>query len=160
FTILSRGTARFHDAFGWYNVTGQAPQPSDLHVMIDCNSQPGSAVVLDVRSDPAYAGGDIGFFLATPESHTQSGTCANGDCCATPARIAAGQGYAYFSQSVYNPDHVGPASYIHLLVYDSRITPRKFYFTWEDINGGSNNDFTDLVTGVEGVECAGGGASC
>ena len=160
FTILTRGTARFHNVFGWYNVGNSAPQPGDLHVMIDCNAQSGSQVVLDVRNDPAYTGGDIGFFLVTPESHTQTGACANGDCCATPARVAAGQGYAYFSQSQWNPDHVGANSYIHLLVYDSRVTPRKFYFAWEDIYGGSDNEFTDLVTSVEGVECAGGGAQC
>src|SRR5690606_35463291 len=51
-------------------------------------------------------------------------------------------------------------SFIHLVVFDSRITPRKFYFAWEDIFGGSNNDFTDLVTSVDGVECSGGGTPC
>ena len=47
-----------------------------------------------------------------------------------------------------------------MLTYDSTITARKFYFAWEDIFGGSNNEFTDLVTSVEGVECSGAGETC
>ncbi|RMH44291.1 MAG: DUF4114 domain-containing protein [Deltaproteobacteria bacterium] len=157
FTVVSRGTAIFGDAFGWYNVTGDRPDPDDLHVMLDCDDPPGTQVVLDVRADPAYAGGDIGFFLVTPEA---GGACANGDCCATVARARAGEGYIYYSERAFNPDAAGADSFIHLLVYDSRVTPRKFYFAWEDIFGGSNNDFTDLVTSVQGVECAGGGRAC
>jgi hypothetical protein len=160
FTVLTRGTALFRNAFGWYNVTGQQPTADDLHVMLDCDAQPGTAVVLDVLSDPAYRGGDIGFFLITPEAHGASGQCAGGNCCASLARATAGQGYIYYSERGYNPDAAGADSFIHLLIYDSRITPRKFYFAWEDTFGGSNNDFTDLVTSVEGVECAGGGEPC
>ncbi len=97
FTVVSRGNARFHSAFGWYNVpkSGGPPAASDLHVMLDCNAAEGKSVVLDVRSDPAYSGGDIGFFLVTPEDHAAAGQCAGGDCCATVARAAGGAGYLY-----------------------------------------------------------------
>ncbi|MFO0683178.1 MAG: DUF4114 domain-containing protein [Sandaracinus sp.] len=157
FRVLTRGTARFQNAFGWYEVTGSAPTADDLHVMLDCSSAPGSSVVLDLRSDPAYHGGEVGFFLLTPEDHAAHGTCAGGDCCASVARYAAGVGYAYYSQHALNPDGT---SFVHLLVYDSTVWDRKFYFAWEDTFAAPNNDFTDLVTSVDGVECAGAGAEC
>jgi hypothetical protein len=160
FTVASRGTAIFHDAFGWYNVTGSKPSPDDLHVMLPCDAPKGAQAVLDIQSDPAWIGGEVAFFIITPEAHGQGGTCAGGDCCATVDRLKNGVGYAYYSQREFNPDAAGAQSLIHLLVYDSHVTQAKFYFAWEDIFGGSNNDFTDLVTSVEGVECSGGGLSC
>ena len=163
FGILSRGTAVFENAFGWYNVVpGAAPAASDLHVMIDCHAQPGAQVVLDVKSEPAYKGGDVGFFLVTPEDHTQKGKCAGGDCCATVARATTGgAGWIFYSERHYNPDAMNVSNpFIHLIVYGSHLVPRKFYLAWEDTFGGSSGDFTDLVTSVEGVECSGAGATC
>jgi len=160
FTVLTRGTARFENAFGWYNATGSRPTPDQLYVMLDCNAQVGSDVVLDVRSDPRYTGGEIGFFLLTPEDHNQSGQCAGGDCCARLDRLSSTVGHVYYSERKYNPDATGSESLIHLVVLDSRITDRKFYFAWEDTFNAANNDFTDLVTSVQGVECAGGGVRC
>jgi hypothetical protein len=160
FSLITRGTAMFQDAFGWYNVTGSAPQPSDLHVMLDCSAQPGDEVVLDVLNEPGYLGGEIGFFIITPESHSSPGTCAGDNCCASVTRLQSGEGYAYYSERDFNPDFAGNDSYIHLLTYQSHVWNNKFYFAWEDIHGGSNNDFTDLVTGVSGIHCAGGGQPC
>ena len=159
FKVLSRGTAIFKDIFGWYNVTGNKPEQSDLHGMLACDAQPGSEVMLDIQNQPEYLGGEIGFFLGTPEG-AEPGKCANGDCCATLDRIAKGEGKVYYSQRGFNPDFAGAQSYIHLLIYDSQITPHKFYFAWEDIFGGGSGDFTDMVTSVMGVECAGGGLDC
>jgi hypothetical protein len=160
FTLSTRGGARFQDIFGWYNVTGSAPSPSDLHVMLDCHATPGTKVVLDVKNDPAYKGGDIGFFLVTPEDHASKGSCAGGDCCATVPRVQNGQGWVYYSERQFNPDASGANPFIHLLVYDSKMSKTKFYFAWEDTNSASSNGFTDLVTSVDGVECGGGGADC
>ncbi|MCA9676333.1 MAG: DUF4114 domain-containing protein, partial [Myxococcales bacterium] len=160
FKLLSRGTARFGDIFGWYNVTGSAPAPTELFPMLDCNATRGTEAVLDVRNDPRWTGGEIGFFIATPEQHGNTGQCAGGDCCAKVDRLAGGDGYVFYSQRELNPDSNGPDSLIHLIVYDSVLTERKFFFAWEDIYGGSNNDFTDIVTSVTGVECSGGGESC
>ncbi len=160
FTVVSRSDARFKNAFGWYNVTGKKPAPADLHLMLDCQAAAGAQVVLDVKNDPAYLGGEVGFFLVTPESHAQKTQCAGGNCCAATARLAAGEGYVYYSQRAYNDDNNGPAAFIHLVIYDSHLTQKKFYFAWEDLFGGSNNTFTDLVTSVQGVECSGGGTVC
>jgi hypothetical protein len=160
FTLVTRGTARFRDIFGWYNVTGARPADDALYPMLDCDAAAGAEVVLDVRSDPRWTGGEIGFFIATPEQHDASGQCAGGDCCARIDRLGPGVGRAFYSQREFNPDAAGADSFVHLVVYDSVLTERKFYFAWEDIYGGSNNDFTDIVTSVSGVECSGGGTAC
>ena len=159
FTLLTRGTAMFQDVFGWYNVTASRPAASELYPMLACADGPGKSVALDVKSDPRYKGGDIGFFILSPEA-AQSKACADGDCCPSIARYGAGKGHLYFSERKYNDDNTGANPFIHLLVFDSKLTARKFYFAWEDIYGGSNNDFTDIVTSVDGVECSGGGEIC
>jgi MYXO-CTERM domain-containing protein len=160
FTLVTRGTAQFRNLFGWYNATGKTPAPSELHPMFGCNDPDGTKVVLDLSKEPAYAGGDIGFFLMTPEAHDGSKQCAAGNCCPTVERLAKGEGYAYFSERQFNPDSKGADSYIHLLVYNSRLSLTKFYFAWEDLFGGGDNQFTDVVTSVEGVQCSGGGEAC
>lgn len=148
FTVISRGRAGFQNAFGWYNVTGSRPADSDLHVFIPCTARPGNAFTLNARTDPAYRGGSIGFFMRTPEGG--SGSCAS----------LTNTGYTYFSERQYNPDNMGANSYIHLLTYDSGVTAHAFYFAWEDLYGGGDNEFADLVTEVTGITCAGGGAAC
>jgi hypothetical protein len=160
FTLVTRGAAQFKNVFGWYNASGAKPAIADLHPMLGCADGDGKKVVLDITKEPAYAGGNVGFFLMTPEAHGGSKQCAGGNCCPTAARVAAGEGYVYFSEKAWNPDQAGSGSFIHLLVLDSHLVQRKFYFAWEDIYGGSDNEFTDLVTSVEGVECAGGGEAC
>ncbi len=159
FTLVTRGTARFQDIFGWYNVTGSRPDDDGLYPMLDCTTTAGAEVTLDVRNDPRWTGGEIGFFIATPEQHGATGQCAGGDCCARIDRLGD-VGHVFYSQREFNPDAAGASSFIHLVVYDSVITERKFFFAWEDIYGGSNNDFTDIVTSVGGVECSGGGQAC
>lgn len=162
FTVLTRGTAMFKDTFGWYNVTGAKPDASDLHPMLACGDAAGKSVVLDLSKEPAYKGGEIGFFLISPESHAGDKKCGGGDCCATLDRFGAGTGYAYYSERKYNPDLAGTvdASYIHLITYNSHLSKTKFYFAWEDLFGGSSGDFTDLVASVDGVQCSGGGVTC
>ena len=108
------------DAFGWYNVTGTAPRPSDLYTAIDCDAALGTEATLDILSDPRYSGGKIGFFLITPESHAP-GSCSGGDCCGTAARVSAGEGYVFYSERNYNPDYAGQNSHIHLLTYVSHL---------------------------------------
>ena len=82
FKLLSRGDSLFRSSFCWYNVTGQAPAPLELHTVLDCTANEGRTVVFDIFSEPAYYGGEIGFAVVSPESHTLSGTCASGNCCA------------------------------------------------------------------------------
>ncbi|MDB4930124.1 MAG: hypothetical protein JWM10_2608 [Myxococcaceae bacterium] len=160
FTLITRGDARFRNVFGWYNVPpGTVPSPAtaralDLHVLIPCGAMPGEQFTLNLRGNPEYLGGEIGFFLRTPEDGT-SGTCTS--CCASLSAL----GSSFFSERAYNPDNTGPASsYIHLLTYDSRVRPRAFYFAWEDLYSGGDNNFTDFIARVDEIVCTGGGASC
>ncbi len=157
FSLVSRGPARFQNAFGWYNVTGSAPTEADLHVLIPCDAAAGAVVNLDLSREPAYRGGEIAFFLRTPEDGA-TGTCAGGDCCGRTGRA----GRTYYSERRFNPDSVeaGGSGYIHLLTYDSRATRDAFYFAWEDLFRGGDNNFTDFVAMVSNIVCSGAGASC
>ncbi len=157
FTLVSRGPATFRNAFGWYNVTGSAPAESDLHVLIPCDAAQGTVANLDLSREPAYRGGEIAFFLRTPEDGA-SGTCAGGDCCGRTGRT----GRTYYSERRFNPDSVaaGGTGYIHLLTYDSRATRDAFYFAWEDLFRGGDNNFTDFVALVSNIVCAGAGGPC
>jgi hypothetical protein len=152
FRLMSRGSTTFKNSFGWYNVTGSVPTSADLHEIIDCNASNGYEVTVNVLTDPAYLGGKIGFFMVTPESHTAHGSYASGNPNASVTRFASGEGYAYYAERAYNPDYSGIHSFYHLLVYESRVWNNKYYFAWEDKYGGSNNDFTDMVVNVSGIE--------
>ncbi len=150
FTLVSRGMATFQDAFGWYNArTPPArPDPSDLHVLIPCTAHAGDSFTLDMRHEPAYRGGEIGFFLITPQGLPST--------CASLTTYA----HTYFSERAWNDDAMGANSYIHLLTYDSTVTPQAFYFAWEDLYNGGDNNFTDFVALVQNLTCTGGGGSC
>jgi MYXO-CTERM domain-containing protein len=160
YTVQSRGTATFQNAFGWYNASTTVPDPGDLHVILDCTAAAGASALLDLTQEPAWKGGDVGFFLVTPEDPAAGGKCAGGDCCATVARFQGGAGHVYYSQREFNPDGQGATPFIHLLTFDSQITQQKYYFGWEDTYQTTSSDFTDLVTSVSGVECSGAGQQC
>jgi hypothetical protein len=156
FTVIGRGAAQ-KNSFGWYNVTGQKPALSELVEFIGCNDGVGTVKVLDIKADPRYRGGEIGFFEATTEGHTGffQPNCVN---LADPANTL---GHVFYSEKKYNEDNAptGP-SYVHLLTMDSKVRPNTFYFGWEDLFQGGDNDFEDLLTRVEGIQCSGGGTAC
>jgi hypothetical protein len=151
FRLLSRGETIFRSVFGWYNVTGLVPDLSDLHVVFDCNTSPGNEATIDLLSEPAYLGGTIGFFVISPEAHTALGTCASGNCCAAPARLVSGQGYAYYTERQFNPDFAGSSSWIHMIGYHSRLAAQRYFFAAEDFYGTGPGDFTSLVVSVSGI---------
>ncbi len=157
FTLIVRGApgdpSGLHTSFGWYNVTGTKPQLSELHEFINCSDPPGTAKTLDIKNDPAYLGGDIGFFEATPEGHDPPN-------CVDFNNTAGTLGYVYYSEPKYNDDNTGPNSWIHLLIMDSKKIPSSFYFGWEDLFKGGDNDFEDILVRVDGIHCSGGGDPC
>jgi hypothetical protein len=142
FTVLQR-LANDKNAFGWYNVTGAAPTNGQLHEVLSCNDAVGTQRTVDIRNDPGYTGGEIGFYEAT-------GSCAT----------STNHTNLFFSQRALNPDGSGANATIHLITYNSTVTPRAFYFAWEDLLAGGDNDFDDLTTFVTGINCSGGGAAC
>ena len=162
FSVLSKGTALFEDAFGWYNVDpSHAPGADELHVVLGCDSALGSSVTLDITNDPAYRGGEIGYFLLTPEDRNKHKFCAGGNCCASLERYRNGIGYSYFTEPKNNPEGLlNGKAYVHFVAYDSRLQSSKFYFAWEDLFEPTGSDFTDVVVSVEGAACSGGGRPC
>ena len=152
FKVIGRGAGQ-NNSFGWYNVTGQKPALSELYEFITCNDAPGTVKVLDIKNDPKWTGGEIGFFQATTEGK-------NPPNCVNWGNLPGTLGYVFYSQKQYNDDNTGPNSWIHLLIMDSKAYPNAFYFGWEDLFSGGDNDFEDLLMRVEGIQCSGGGAPC
>jgi MYXO-CTERM domain-containing protein len=155
FTLLRRLTD-FRNSFGWYNVTGQVPAADELYEFIHCDDVPvpweqgtnQTSRVLAIKDDPRYLGGEIGFFQA----RALSGGCANvGD----PATVQ----FVVYSQPELNPEDT-PEPFIHLIIMDSKIQSNVFYFAWEDLISGGDNDFSDLLLRIEGITCSGGGEAC
>lgn len=148
FEVLQRN-AGYQNAFGWYNVTGSPPALADLHEFLKCSDGVGTIKPLpNIKNDPAYLGGEIGFY---------EGVITSG---CTPNSGPQDYAYVFYSQSEYNPDSNQANPYIHLLIYNSTVTPKAFYFGWEDLIQGGDNDFDDLTTFVTGISCSGGGAAC
>ncbi len=154
FKVIARG-AGFNNTFGWYNVASGKPSDADLHSFLECSDAPGTTKVLNIKSDPAYKGGEIGFFMASPEG--ASGNCPQFNPGGGPA---AGVGQIYYSERKYNPDAVSSNNYIHPIIWNSVTHKDAFYFGWEDTLNGGDNDFDDLLTRVDGITCSGGGAAC
>lgn len=152
FNVIARGAGQMN-SFGWYNVTGQKPGLAQLYEFITCSDAPGTVKVLDIKNDPRYAGGEIGFFQATTEGK-------NPPNCVDWNNLGGTLGYVFYSQKQYNDDNTQPNPFIHLLIMDSKAFANAFYFGWEDLFSGGDNDFEDLLMRVEGIQCSGGGEAC
>lgn len=168
FELINRGGV-FQNVFGWYNVqrdaAGNPIRPEKHYVFLDCNDNAGTVTTLNL-ADPEwagrYTGGEIGFFLATPEDPESHWNTLPGNCPVFDAEgdIESGVGYIYYSQRALNPDNVGDASYIHLITWQSETYADSFYFGWEDRYGGGDDDFEDVLTRVSGITCVGSGEAC
>ncbi len=136
FQVVVRDSG-YENAFGWYNVTmGRAPMASELYELVSPSAPVGTMATLNFLGESRYRGGEIGFYLRTPPGHV------------------------YYSERAYQPDRQVSGGFIHVLIYDSRATPNSFYFAWEDLFNGGDNDFQDLLVIVDNLVCSGGGASC
>ena len=51
FEVVQR-EAGYKNSFGWYNVTGQAPELEDLHEILGCNDGVGTEKVISIKADP------------------------------------------------------------------------------------------------------------
>jgi hypothetical protein len=149
FEVLQRN-AGYQNAFGWYNVTGSAARPErSARVPSLLRSAIGHHHALPyIKNDPAYLGGEVGFYEGVV-----TGGCGPGT---GPADYA----YVFYSETEYNPDSGQANPYYHLLTYNSTVVPNAFYFGWEDLISGGDNDFDDLTTFVTGITCSGGGGEC
>ena len=135
---------------GWYNVDPAAVSPptaADIHIVVPAFTPVGTVVTgADIKADPAYKGGLIGFAII-------------------------GSGFQiHYSEQKWNPLCSAcnpPASWITAVSYVSKNTPNAFYLAFEDGDVGAtpnsfNNDgdYNDYVYFFEGLTCAGGGKTC
>ena len=121
---------------------GRAPTEDELHELVRDTDPIGTAATFDLRTTTAYTGGEIGFYLRTDQ--------------ATNGRSHQ----VYYSERAYQPDRDATNGFIHLLIYNSHVSARAFYFAWEDLFAGGDNDFEDLLVLVDNIVCTGGGAAC
>ena len=151
FTVQAEG-AGYLNAFGWYNVGDDVSNPANLHVIFpcrttsscpcdSCTSNRWRSATVNFSTNPAYKGGYIGFFLITPEL---IGGGSNNDHC---SGTNIPQHRIYYTQKILNDD----GDYLHFVVYTSRSHTNAFYFGFEDLFRGGDNDFEDMLVFVEGL---------
>ncbi len=132
---------------GWYNATASAAPPplSEVHEIVPAGTSVGAVISSkDIKNDPNYSGGYIGFALTGGQTH--------------------------WSEAQYNPMCSGctaPGPWILSLTYASKSTPNAYYLAFEDgsvtsaQDGFANDgDFNDYVFFFSGLVCSGGGSAC
>ena len=137
--------------------TTQAPQHSWADPLPD--------FAANIRNDPNWAGGPVGFALIG---------VANGQCPQTK--------YSQADINAHSPagGTTKGAPWITTLIYQSTTDPNGYYIAFEDqptctaswrgcnagsdtqalTSGGNDGDFNDFVFYVSGIDCAGGGQAC
>jgi hypothetical protein len=128
--------AGFENSFGWYNVD----DPSQLYVITPCSDEPGSSRFVDFEVEllaGRYLGGFIGFFLITPEDAPIANNCGS----------LGNVGHLYYTEQAKN----GDGNYVHYLVYSSIADPTRYYFGFEDLYRGGDNDYEDMFLRVTGL---------
>ena len=117
-----------------------------------------------------YAGKQIGFYLISPEGSPNRNAGGYVNNCATdpvdqgtltsggpinddsfsegnPDADANGFGRLYYTESQLNND----GNYVHYLIYQSSKNSQHFYFGFEDLFRGGDNDYDDTLVKVEGL---------
>ncbi|UQA54815.1 DUF4114 domain-containing protein [Polyangium aurulentum] len=128
--------AGYENTFGWYNVS----DPSKLYPITPCADEPGSSKTVNFQTEftqGRYLGGFIGFFLITPENAPVANNCG----------ATGNVGHIYYTEQAKN----GDGNYVHYLLYRSKKDPLAYYFGFEDLYRGGDNDFEDMFLKVTGL---------
>jgi len=128
--------AGYENTFGWYN----AGDTSRLFPIFVCADEPDTIVNVDFDLEFEafnWDGGFIAFYLITPEGQPVATNCGE----------ETNPGHFYYTESELN----GDGDYVHNLAYSSKKDPNRFYFAFEDLFRGGDNDFTDMTIKVEGL---------
>jgi Notch-like protein len=128
--------AGYENTFGWYNVS----DPSILYAITPCADEPGSSRTVNFQTELVqgrYLGGFIGFFLVTPEDAPVANNCG----------AINNVGHLYYTEQAKN----GDGNYVHYLLYKSEVNPLAYYFGFEDLYRGGDNDFEDMFLKVTGL---------
>jgi hypothetical protein len=144
--VLSQSSAAA--GLAWYNVPADPrAAPDAFYQIVPETTQIGAKVESNqIREDPHYAGGLVGFVLTKqggkPIYYSEAARNATCTACSMP----------------------GPWKL--MLAYPSAQAATTFYLAWEDWEGANESswpddgDFNDKVFRLEGVSCAGGGEPC
>ncbi len=146
--VLSQSGAQA--GLAWYNVPASPTATPVVHLIGTPPLALGQSITsADIRSDPGYADGLIGFALMKD----------------------LGSGYVpvYYSEYMRNVDCTmctTPGYWKMALSYKSTNAANAYYMAWEDWEGASasswpdDGDFNDKVFFITGVTCDGGGVAC
>ncbi len=150
FVDMAEG-AGYRNSFGWYNAGDDVSNPANLHTVFGCRSGANCDcpcpstwwrhAYTDISADSDYSGGFIGFWLRTPEL---LGGGSDGDNCGSATDTG---NRIYFTEKILNDD----GDYVHFLAYTSATHTDAFYFGFEDLFRGGDNDFEDMLIYVEGL---------
>jgi uncharacterized protein (TIGR03382 family) len=144
--VLSQSNAQ--GGLAWYNVPATPTEtPATVYPIGSPAAVVGQVITsADVRSNPAYANGLIGFVLMK-----------NGQ------RVY----YSEYMRNAYCSQCSMPGYWKMALAYQSKVMPNTYYLAFEDWEGandmtwfGNDGDFNDKVFRISGVTCEGGGDSC
>ncbi|MDW8361883.1 MAG: MopE-related protein [Myxococcales bacterium] len=157
FQVIGEG-AGYRNSFGWFWIDEDPTVVANLRTVFDC--RPGSScscpcnpdglgrpmsstVTIDFATVPGFRPGRaISFWIRTPERVDGSG--GDPDNCGSAADAA---NRIYFTSRALNDD----GDYVHYLVYRSATRTNTFYFGFEDLFRGGDNDFEDMLVRVEGL---------
>ncbi|HVV53046.1 MAG TPA: DUF4114 domain-containing protein, partial [Polyangia bacterium] len=161
--VLSQSSAQ--GGLGWYNVPDATTDPNHtatptVYPIGTFPMMVGTAVgSSDIRSDPNYAGGLVGFALmkavgtngaVIPVYYSED--TRNADCTVSPSNGGTCTMPGYWKM---------------MLSYASTVASNEYYMAWEDWEGansstwfGNDGDFNDKVFAITGVTCDGGGVPC
>jgi Notch 1 len=166
--------AGYRNSFGWFWVGEDVTDTANLHTIFgcrtygqcDCPCATTRTVTIDFDTQPGFAAGrPIGFWLRTPQR--LAGTNEDGTfdttrpyctpsvgCDPTTANFNDSCGgrldsnnRIYFTSKALNDD----GDYVHFLVYTSVERDDTFYFGFEDLFRGGDNDFEDMLTRASGL---------
>ncbi len=162
--------AGYHNTFGWFWVGTDVTNTANLHTIFGCRPTAGSgcacpctdmtqirSVTVDFDTQTGFvAGRPIGFWLRTPEhldGTSDSGSIPTGctlpvgcDPAAPSSTDSCGGrldtiNRIYFTSAALNDD----GDYKHFLVYRSATHTNTYYFGFEDLFRGGDNDFEDML---------------
>ncbi len=180
FRVLQEG-ATYENIFGWYNVGDHQKRYPVLMSCADGNLKKyeppyysgnklvgGYNVVVDFQKEYAagrYKGKQVAFYLVTPEEAPTGQDCATDPYDQGTLQSGGkpinddgvnendaqdddnGFGRIYYTENKLNND----GNYVHYLIFQGKKNPKHFYFAFEDVFRGGDNDFDDIVTKVEGL---------
>ncbi|MCA9609062.1 MAG: DUF4114 domain-containing protein, partial [Myxococcales bacterium] len=163
--------AGFRNSFGWFWIGDDITNPANLHTVFGCRTYdtcncPCATTrtrSIDFDTQTGFAvGRPIGFWLRSPErldGTREDGTFPSGctlpvGCDPTGANANDRCGgrldtnnRIYFTSQALNDD----GDFVHFLVYESATRTNTYYFGFEDLFRGGDNDFEDMLVRGTGL---------